>query len=437
MTGTIDYCREATYAQTRAPVSLAATLIPEAYRCPDFYRIEQEKLWAKSWVCVGYTQQLARVGDTFLARINDQSILVTRSAPDTVRAFYNVCRHRGAEILSRCGNYPFFRCPYHAWGYDLDGSLKGAPYFEAGEVTPADRALYDTSGMKAFDKAHYGLLPVRAATWGCFIFVHLDPEAPCDAPCSRDKPPWAPASAGHMAKPDRGSSPLDPSPGEPLERQLGDLPARARRYPLTDLSLTHSVDYPIEANWKLVAENYMEYYHLPWVHPTLNRVSHLHNHDWFQGDGLYYGMTTSPLEKDPEASLDGGLPPMPGLDAEEQQSARWFWLFPNVAVSLLPHHVAVMLLTPEGTCRTQERFDFFFHPYAQADKAFATVSEAVYRLWDLTNREDIAIVEAVQRGLANRAFRGGRMCFRFEQNVHRFQNHVIDKMVSGGEAANG
>src|SRR3954452_2574211 len=120
MSASLEYCREATYAQTRLPVSQAATLIPEGYRCPAFYEIEQQQVWGRSWVCVGYTQQLPRVGDTIVTRVGDQSILVTRSGAGTIYAFYNVCRHRGAELLGEGGSYPFFRCPYHAWGYDLD-----------------------------------------------------------------------------------------------------------------------------------------------------------------------------------------------------------------------------------------------------------------------------------------------------------------------------
>lgn len=393
MLSPMDYGCEETYAATRLPVNYASTLIPEAYRCATFARLEEERLWATSWVCVGYTQQLAQTGDTFLARIGDQSLIVTRSGPDSLHAFYNVCRHRGAQILSADGNYKFLRCPYHAWGYDLNGRLKGTPYFQEGEVTPQEREIYDSSGMKAFDKAEYSLLPVSVAVWGNFVFVNLDPNC------------------------------------RPLQAQLGDVPERTANYPLTDLVLTKTVDYRIEANWKLVAENYMEYYHLPWVHPTLNRVSHLNNHLPWQGEGMYYGMTTFPLDEDPEVSLDKGLPPMPGLDGDEERAARWLWLFPNVAVSLLPYHLAVMLLTPDGPGRTREKFDFFFHPNALLSPDFEAEAQKVYDLWHLTNMEDIGIVEAVQRGVTNRAYRGGRMCYRFENTVHRFQNHVIDKMI--------
>jgi len=393
MTLNPDYNNETTYAQTRLPVSMASTLIPDAYRSEDFYTSERERLWSTSWVCVGYTQQLEKTGDTFISQVNDQALIVTRSNSGTIRAFHNVCRHRGAKLLTECGSYSFFRCPYHAWGYDLDGKLKGAPYFPDEEGNPAENEFYGQNGVEAFDKANYGLLPVRLSVWGCFIFVNLDSNC------------------------------------QPLESQLGDMPEFIKNYPLSDLVMTHSVKYQIEANWKLVAENYMEYYHLPWVHPSLNRVSHHHNHHRFQGKGMYYGMTTFPLDKDPDVPVESELPPFPDLDEQERQSARWLWVFPNVAISLLPYYMTVMLLTPDGYKRTQESFDFFFYPSALKEPNFSPESQAVYQFWDTVNIEDIAIVERVQEGISNKAYQGGRMSFRFEDSIHRFQNHVIDKMV--------
>lgn len=396
MSSLLDYQSEATYAQTRLPVTMASTLIPDAYRDAGFYQLERERLWGTSWICVGYTEQVARVGDTIVTQINDDSLIITRSAENTLSAFHNVCRHRGAKLITECGSHNLFRCPYHAWGYELDGKLKGAPYFQDGEISPEESALYDSSGMRAFDKADYGLLPVRVAAWGCLIFVNLD---------------------RHCAA---------------LEEQLGDLPQRVSHYPLAELVKTHSIKYQVEANWKLVAENFMEYYHLPWVHPTLNRVSHHNNHHWFQGEGMYCGMTTSPLEEGRDIPVRSDLPPLPGLNKEEQQSARWLWLFPNIAVSLLPSYVTVMRVMPDGLGRTQESFDYFFHPSARSDTDFEQKAAAVYDFWDEVNREDVAVVERVQSGLANKAYQGGRMCFRFEDNVHRFQNHVIDKITGRG-----
>lgn len=384
-----DYGLESTYASTRHPIALATTLVPDAYRSAEFYALEKRRLWHKTWFCAGFTQQVAQVGDTFVVRIDDQSILITRSAPNKISAFYNVCRHRGAELLAQDGCHAVLRCPYHAWTYDLEGNLRGTPYFKTDEA-----AVECPPGTKLFDKADYGLLPVRVAIWGCFIFINLDPDA------------------------------------DALETQLGDLPERNRRYPLDELRLIKTMPYTVHANWKLVAENYMEYYHLPWVHPALNRVSHVNNHLPYQGEGAYYGMTTFPLDKDASVPIDEELPHMPGLDEDERRAARWYWLLPNLAISLLPDHLWTILVLPTSTPnRTQERIDVFAHPKTMESPHFAARSEALCSFWNQVNLEDIGIVETVQRGLSNLAYPGGRMCSRFESLIYRFQNHVIDKMV--------
>lgn len=390
----LDYRDEATYAGMRRPVSLASTLVPDAYRSDAFFAQEKNALWLTSWICVGYTQQLAKVGDTFVARIHNQSFIITRSAPGKLHAFHNVCRHRGTELLNGPGCHEFFHCPYHAWGYALDGTLLGAPYFkDDGAVTAEIKKIYDTSGAQFFDKADYPLLPVRVDTWGCLVFINVDLDC------------------------------------KPLAEQLGDAPERLKNYRFNELVLAHTAHYEINANWKLVAENYMEYYHLPTVHPGLNLASHLRNHFPFQGPGMYYGMTTRPLDKNPDVPIGRELKHMPGLDAEETQSARWLWMFPNVSVSMLPEYMIVMLIMPDGAGRTIERYDYFFHPETMAQEHFQGGADAVYTFWHQVNVEDIGIVEAVQRGLTNKSYAGGRMCFRFEENIHRFQNHVIDKMV--------
>jgi len=121
---------------------------------------------------------------------------------------------------------------------------------------------------------------------------------------------------------------------------------------------------------------------------------------------------------------------MPGLDEEESQSARWIWLFPNLSISLLPDYMIAMVLFPDEPGRTKEHYDYFFHPSTRAAAFFEDRASDVYRFWHQVNGEDIRIVESVQRGLQNRAYRGGRMCFRFEDTIHRFQNHVIEKMTS-------
>ena len=381
-----------TYRATRVPVDLATTLIPDAYRSTAFFEEERERVFGRSWVCVGYTSQVDAPGDTFLATVAGQSLIITRDRAGRLHAFYNVCRHRGSVLCTEDGRRDVIRCPYHAWGYALDGRCLGTPYFKGLDVPEAQRAAFDTSGTQGFRKEDYGLLAVRAEMFGCLVFVNLDPDAP------------------------------------PLMEWLGDLPRRLAGFPLEALRLAGRRRYEVRANWKLIAENFVEYYHLPWVHPELCTVSGFDDHHRFQGPGMYTGMVTWPLSQAP-ATVDLELPPMPGLVGEPARTGYWILVFPSVALFLLPNHLFTLLLQPEGPTLTVERADLLVHPSAlKAPGAEAKVA-AIYDFWAKVNDQDIRIVEGVQQGLQSRAYPGGRMCFRFEEPVHRLQNMVIDLML--------
>lgn len=389
------FTQEATYRLTRNPVERALTLIPEAYHSAEYYAVEQERVFGRSWVAVGCASQVARPGEVLVAEVAGQSLLVVRNRAGALRAFYNICRHRGAQLLSASGCVDrMFRCPYHAWAYDLDGACLGTPLFEGSGIPPEQEAVFDMREVPEFRKDDHGLLPVRAESWGGFVFVTLDPEA------------------------------------RPLAEALGDLPTRLAGYDLEAWTVQRSQPYHINANWKLVAENYMEYYHLPWVHPELVQVSRMEDHYRWQGPGLYTGMTTSPVSPDTEEGGWLSLPPIQRLNASDRVSGRFVYLFPNLAISVLPNHLFAMLLTPAGPGRTVEQTYLLSHPESLAPADSARGLDKLMKFWDLVNQQDIAIVERVQRGLESAlAYPGGRMCYKFEEPLHRFYNMLIDHLI--------
>jgi choline monooxygenase len=388
-----DYLREDTYRATRPPVEWASTLIPEAYRDRDFYSLEQERVFAASWVAVGPTPQVNGVGQVHVATVAAQSLLITRDKQGRLRAFYNVCRHRGARLIEAPCKLNVIRCPYHSWGYDLEGRCIGTPLFEGSDIPSDQQAMFDMSSVKKFDRADYGLYPVRVEAWGGLVFVNLDGQAP------------------------------------PLSEWLGDLPQRLAGYRLDEWTLQRRKTYHVNANWKLVAENYMEYYHLPWVHPELIKVSRMEDHYRWQGPGMYTGMTTTPVSPNTEGGGWLALPPVRRLSAADSVSGRFIWLFPNVSLSILPNHIFIMLATPNGPGRTVEDTYLLSHPDSLEPEGAQTELDHLAQFWDRVNTEDIAIVERVQAGLHNVAYTGGRMCYKFEEPLHRFQNIVIDRMV--------
>ncbi len=391
--GTPDYRCEETYAGTRLPVERATTLIPDAYRSQDFFEIEQERVWSGGWVAAGYTSQVREPGDVFLAEVAGQSLIITRDKQGQLHAFHNVCRHRGSMLVDKDCKRDVIRCPYHSWGYSLDGRLLGAPYFKGLDVSDEQKAIFDTSDAAGFCKDDFPLLRVAVETWGCFIFVNLDGKA------------------------------------GPLSDWLGDLPERFARFPLKDLQLVRRQPFRIHANWKLVAENFMEYYHLPWVHPELCTVSGFNDHYRFQGRGMYTGMVTSPLTQNPDSAQRFDLPTMPGLNEIERVTAYWVMLFPNTAWFLLPNHLFMLFYRPEGPGVTIESADMLVHPNALEAPDAAVEIDKIMAFWSMVNGQDVWAVENVQKGIKSRAYPGGRMCYRFEEPIHRFQNMVIDRMV--------
>ena len=390
------YVQEATYRSTRLPVSRASTLIPDAYTEQAFYELEQERVFSTSWVPVTVADAVAEPGDTIVTRVAGRSIIVTRNRSGELRGFHNVCRHRGAELLDggRCRIDRHIRCPYHSWAYDLDGKLLGTPLFTDEAHIPDDQqGIFDMSDVELFRREDHGLHPVAVAAWGCLVFASVDPD-----------------------------------PG-PLAAQLGDLPERLAGYRLDEWQTARSATYEIAANYKVVGENFMEYYHLPWVHPGLVKVSPMKAHHRWQGTGMYTGMCTRPIAANTDSGGWQGLPPVDGLSEEDATSARFVWLFPNAALNVLPNHLFVMLARPDGPGRTVEDVHLLTHPESGDGEAHERAVDELQAFWDEVNREDIGIVERVQRGLSNPAYEGGRMCYRFEEPLHRFQNMIIDRMV--------
>ncbi|MEM7114572.1 MAG: aromatic ring-hydroxylating dioxygenase subunit alpha [Chloroflexota bacterium] len=390
-----DFINPDTYKHTRAAVESALTIIPEAYTDETFYRLEQERVFANSWVPIAITSQIQKPGDIKVVEVAGQSIIITRNKEGELRAFYNVCRHRGAMMLDKdCTKVrgARIRCPYHSWAYNLNGECIGTPLFEGSDIPEEMQGAFSMGGVDKFSREDYPLFSVNVDSWGFLIFVNL-----------AENPP-------------------------PLHKQLGDLPKRLAPYRLDEWVVCRETEFIFKANYKLVGENFMEYYHLPWVHPELIKVSRMEDHYRWQGRGMYTGMMTWPIS----AGDDGGwlgLPPMSGLEGQYLDSARFIWLFPNASLSIMPNHTFVMITRPDGPAYTVEETYILTHPESLQNEGAEAELDQLTDFWTLVNNQDIDIVEKVQAGLTMQPYRGGRMCYHFEEPLHRYQNMVIDKMI--------
>ena len=375
------------WAPQRAAVDASFAMQPAVYADEAFFAVEQERLFGRAWVGVALASELAQPGRLLVRSVGGRSILLTRSETG-LHGFLNSCRHRGTELAEAdCDIANTIRCPYHRWHYSADGQLVAAP-------------LFDTVPRDDFDMADYGLIPVRTEVWGPLVFVSLSPDTP------------------------------------PLEAWLGDLPDRFADYrfdqwrPAALGGAARTFD--VAANWKLLAENFAEYYHLPWVHPELAKVSRVPDHYRYQGPGMYCGQTTTPVSGD-ERDDWLTLPPAAGLDDSDGASGRFVALFPNVTLAVLPSHMFLMRLEPLSAGRTLEHCTFLFPPgrITDADPSdeLRDSFEITRRFWIEVNDEDIDICQRAQRGISLGGAPPGPLAPRFEEPLNRFHRMTADLMT--------
>jgi Rieske 2Fe-2S family protein len=337
----------------------ARTLPGEYYTSPEIFRRETENIFARRWLCAGRESEIPTAGDYFLRDVVGESLIVLRGrgGGSGVRAFFNVCRHRGTQLCESASGKlaSTIQCPYHAWTYALDGSLLGAPSME------------DVPG---FDKTAHGLAPARVALWEGFIYLSLA-EQP-----------------------------------QLFEQAFAPLIGRFARYNLPQLIAARRIDYDVRANWKLIFQNYNECYHCPTVHPQLVKLSPADSgeNDLVSGPFLGGFMTLSPggaLTRSgrPCARPVGDLPP------EDLARVYYYSLFPNQLLSLHADYVMVHTLWPISLERTRIECQWFFHPDAAAHPGFNPDDGMTF--WDETNRQDWHICERSQLGVSSRAYRPG------------------------------
>ena len=414
--------REEFYAQTRLPVEQATTLAPELYTDDAVLAHEARTLFRRNWVCVGHASELARHGDVMPVDLPGNQPLFLANNKGTINAFHNVCRHRGARLVEKKGRHNMISCPYHRWGYALSGELKGTPCWDTSEVAgaggdgidpgkgrgdqipPHVRARFDTGHVVNFDKKDYGLFGCGVAQWGNMLFVNPS------------------AGAGDRA-------PAADYAGVELSEHIGELAPELANYPLHETVVAREKEVQPKANWKLLAENFLEYYHLPSVHPALCKVSGVEEHIRTQGRGKYMAFATNPLTNGGTAIDPDVAPPMPGLSPHDAESARHVLIYPNVFMSIYPHHIFRVILEPTSAGVTNERTHLLVHPSIfELDDADAII-DGFMAFHTHVNSEDMDICESVQRGIHASPYRGGRYSFRFEETLHRFHNMVADSLV--------
>jgi choline monooxygenase len=355
----------------RAPLAQASTIPASWYTDSRVAELERLNVFSKTWQLVARTDQLKTTGQFITTTVAGEPIVVVRGNDNVLRAFYNVCRHHAAAVVTQpCGHASLLRCPYHGWNYGLDGSLKGMPEFE---------------GVENFDRAQNGLVPIRVETWECFVFINLDNDAVS------------------------------------LKEFLGGLVPRVAPLGIGQLHYFDRRVYTIACNWKVFVDNYLDGgYHVPHLHKGLNSVLDYKQYTIENEDR--YCLQSSPMVSSEEDAATGAT--------RKGDRAWYFWQHPNLMINCYAGYMDTNLVIPIDVDHCRVVFDFYFADIGEAARDY---NEQSVNVGNRVQEEDLGICEDVQRGLKSRAYRAGRLSVRREAGEQLFHQLLAADLRAGVE----
>ncbi|MCZ6834675.1 MAG: aromatic ring-hydroxylating dioxygenase subunit alpha [Planctomycetota bacterium] len=334
------------------------TLPGEYYTSKDIHERERKRIFGLRWQYAGHVGSLPKPGDYFLAEVNGESLIIVRGQDEKIRAFYNVCRHRGTRLCSEAtGAFgKHIVCPYHAWAYDLKGNLAAAPIM---------------SEVEGFDPESYPLHPVSVGFWEGLIFVNLSEQA------------------------------------ELFEEAIAPVLGKFSEWNLESLVSVHQTRYEVKANWKLMVQNYSECYHCPSLHPQLNKLTPFRDSINDLEAGAILGGPMKLSSGSQSMTMDGRTcaAPFGHLEGDDLNLVHYYVFFPSMFLSLMPDYVLIHRALPRSPNLTTIICDWFFSPEAIAQPDFDPSSAVDF--WDMTNRQDWHICEQSQLGIESRAYQPG------------------------------
>ncbi|MGV9775023.1 aromatic ring-hydroxylating oxygenase subunit alpha [Streptosporangium sp. NPDC003464] len=365
------------------PPSLIATLPGGHYTDERVFALEQERIFESMWFCAVRAADLGRPGAFRTVQVGRESVLVTRARDGSVRAFLNVCRHRGARLRAEESGEVrrTFRCPYHAWTYDLEGRLVAAPNLAA---------------MPDLDRAAYGLVGVHVREWLGYVWL-----------CLADDPP-----------------PFEADVVGAVVTRLGE-EGLIENYGVGDLEVGRRIVYDVKANWKLLVENFMECYHCATIHPELVGVlpefAGGYAAQSFVGHGARFGAEVRGFTVDGSQGVDR----IPGVSEDQDRRYYAITIRPQVFVNLVPDHVIIHRMFPLSAGRTVVECDWLFH--RDVVERGADLGPSV-ELFHRVNAQDFAACERCQPAMASRAYARGGVLVPSEHHIRAFHDWVLARL---------
>ena len=370
------------YSNTRPElaVSDAMTLPQRYYTDPAWFQREMEAIYFDMWLCAGRTSQIPEAGDYFLRQFANASVIVTCDDEGNIRAFHNVCRHRGTMLCQQEeGKFAGrIQCQYHAWTYKLDGTLANAPHMEK---------------VQGFCEADYPLNAVATAVWDGHIFINL------------------------------AARPI------PFEQHLAGLDKKFAPWRMAELQMVERRIYHLKANWKLIIQNYSECLHCPIVHPLLQKQSHYMSGANEPPQPTYLGGRMDLREGVQTLTMDGTTMrcSLPGLSADDQRHIYYYCLLPNFFLNLHPDYMLTFTMWPKAADQTDIICEWHFHPDEIRKHGF-NPHDAV-EFWDITNKQDWALSDLAQQGISSKGYQPGPYSNR-EELLLALDRFVLERVAN-------
>ena len=363
---------------TSVPFEQARAMPTSVYTSEEFVEAELKHVFSKDWYCVGRADALSKTGDYVTAELAGQPIVVLRDADHQLRAMSNVCLHRMSTLLQGRGNAKTIVCPYHAWTYNLDGKLRGAPAMSQND---------------AFCKDHYRLPQVRCEEWLGWVFVCLDPEA------------------------------------ETVSVQLAEVADMIAAYDMTNYSESFYEEHVWDTNWKVLAENFMESYHLPVCHAgTIGGLSKLEDMVCPPGRPAFNYHT---ILKDESLRIAMAHPTKNDrLKGEERRTTYLLALYPSLMITLTPGYFWYISLHPKGPGQVHIRFGGGMSNDFAEDTDISENFTQLKTLLDEVNVEDRGCTEKVFNGLCSDAATPGHLS-HLERPNYDFAQYLMGRIAAG------
>lgn len=366
-------------------VERSGTLPADWYTSRELFDLERKHLFRSVWQCVGRTEQVAAPGDFLTCEVADEQVVVVRGKDGALRALSNVCLHRAGPVAVGCGRRNGFQCPYHGWTYELDGRIRRARGME---------------GTEDFDPSTMRLPEFRVETWGPLVWVALDENIP------------------------------------PLADWLAQVTPQLANYRFDDLQYVGGRTWRIDCNWKMYVDNYMEGYHIPFIHPGLNQGldPSIYTYELGAWSNQQYGREPHPRGPGSRvAAILGSVqrfrelkPPMEGLDPDQRNGYYFYWIFPTHTLNLTPDGILLMSIRPVDVEVTESTFSWWM-PKARnfGDKL---LQSAVVNFGHQVNTEDVEICTHAQKGMRSSAYSQGRYAAQQEECLYHFHRLLTERL---------